>query len=127
MKNIFKKILINLLVILITAQLIKAVSWGGDLKILILAATVLALVNAFIKPFLKILFLPLNVITLGLFGWLINVVILYLTTVLVPGFSLHPFTLQLLNTTVNFQIISTYIFVSFFFSLIGSIVSWLIY
>jgi putative membrane protein len=53
---------------------------------LIIAGLVLTLLEKIIRPILKILFLPINVVTLGLFSLVINVFILYLATYFVPGF-----------------------------------------
>lgn len=50
------------------------------------ASVVLVLLNTLVRPILKILFLPINVITLGLFSVVINVVILWLAMYFVPGF-----------------------------------------
>ena len=55
---------------------------------LLLASIVLVILNSFIKPILKLLFLPINIITLGLFSVVINVVLLWLVTYLVPGFEI---------------------------------------
>lgn len=38
-----------------------------------------------LKPVLAIIFLPVNILTLGLLSWLVNVVILYLWTIFVPN------------------------------------------
>lgn len=56
---------------------------------LILAGLVLVLINKFLRPILKILFLPINIITLGLFSVVINVALLWLVTYLVPGFQIN--------------------------------------
>lgn len=53
---------------------------------LVLAGMVIGLLNLTIKPILKALFLPINLLTLGVFNWLINIGLLYLALWLVPGF-----------------------------------------
>ena len=52
----------------------------------LVAAVVLALVNALIKPIVKLLALPVTVLTLGLFGLVINAAMLYIVDWVVPGF-----------------------------------------
>jgi len=52
----------------------------------VLAAVVLALVNVIIKPIVKLLALPVTVLTLGLFGLVINAAMLYIVDWVVPGF-----------------------------------------
>lgn len=54
---------------------------------LIVAALLLGIVNAVIRPVILILTLPLTVLTLGLFILVVNGISLYLVAWLVPGFS----------------------------------------
>ena len=56
---------------------------------LIIAACVLGLVNAFVRPVVMLLTLPLTIITLGLFLLLVNAAMIGLTSVVVPGFHVH--------------------------------------
>ncbi len=51
-----------------------------------IAAVILGLINATIRPILVVLTLPLTVLTLGLFIFVINAVILLLVSSLTPGF-----------------------------------------
>lgn len=55
------------------------------------AAIVLGLANAFIRPALVFLTLPINVLTLGLFTWVINALIILLVAAIVPGFRVKGF------------------------------------
>ncbi|HVP38717.1 MAG TPA: phage holin family protein [Candidatus Saccharimonadales bacterium] len=50
-----------------------------------LAAVVLSLLNAILRPVLILLTLPINVLTLGLFVLVINAFLLWLTSVILPG------------------------------------------
>ncbi len=54
------------------------INFYGETEVLVLAGFVLGVLNYFIKPILKILTLPLQLLTLGLFSFIINVVIVYL-------------------------------------------------
>ncbi len=60
----------------------------GDWTTLVIASLVMVLVNKFVRPIVKLLFLPINVVTLGLFSVVINVALLWLVTYLVPGFQI---------------------------------------
>lgn len=51
----------------------------------VIAAVVLALVNAVIKPIVGLLSLPVTILTLGLFGLVINALMLYLVAFFVDG------------------------------------------
>ncbi len=57
----------------------------------LVAALVLGIINAVIKPVLIILTLPINIVTLGLFTFVINAVLIMLTSLLVPGFKVDNF------------------------------------
>jgi len=58
---------------------------------LAIAAAVLGLLNAIIRPILFVLTLPITVVTLGLFLLVLNAVMLELTAWLVPGFDINGF------------------------------------
>lgn len=55
------------------------------------AALVLGLLNAFLRPLILLLTLPVNILTLGLFTLLINAFMFYLASVLVKGFEISDF------------------------------------
>jgi putative membrane protein len=57
----------------------------------LLAAIVLGLINAFIRPLLWFLTAPLSVLTFGLFALVINALMIMLTSALVPGFEVKGF------------------------------------
>jgi len=58
---------------------------------LLIAALVLGVVNAIIRPIVIILSLPLNILTLGLLTLIINGLMLSITAGLVPGFGIASF------------------------------------
>lgn len=58
---------------------------------LAIAAAVLGLLNAIVKPILFVLTLPITVVTLGLFLLVLNAIMLELTAWLVPGFGIEGF------------------------------------
>ena len=57
----------------------------------LVAAIVLGLINAFIRPVLWFLTAPLSVLTFGLFALVINALMIMLTAALVPGFEVKGF------------------------------------
>lgn len=62
--------------VLVATQVVPGIecrSWGG----LLVATLLLGLLNAFVRPLLLLLSLPLVVVTLGLFLWVINAALLY--------------------------------------------------
>jgi putative membrane protein len=56
---------------------------------LILAAVLLGIVNAFVRPVVFVLTLPLTIITLGLFLLIVNAAMIGLVSMLLPGFQVH--------------------------------------
>lgn len=85
MRGIFKSFLFSLIAIFGAAKLIGGFSFSDDPAALILAAIILGAVNLFIKPLLKLVTLPLNLITLGSFSLLLNTALLYFIVQIVPG------------------------------------------
>ncbi len=73
------------LAIIITAKIIPEVSLAGGWAAFLLAA-VLAVINAVIRPLLILITLPINILTLGLFTFVINALMILLAGVLVSGF-----------------------------------------
>ncbi len=58
---------------------------------LIAASLVIGLLNTFIRPFLILLTLPINILTLGLFTLIINALLFYLASYIVKGFNVESF------------------------------------
>lgn len=70
------RIALNAVAVWLTFWLIDGLEWGGDLWALLGIAVILGLVNAFIRPVVKLLALPIRALTLGLFTLVINVVLM---------------------------------------------------
>lgn len=64
------------------------------------AALILALLNAIVRPVLFVLTLPLTVLTLGLFLFVLNAIVLSLAAALVPGFRILGFGTTLLASVL---------------------------
>lgn len=80
--------LLNGLALIITAYIIDGIYISGPLTAFI-ASLVLGIVNAIIRPIFLIFTLPLNLLTLGLFTFVINGIMLKLTAALVSGFEVN--------------------------------------
>ena len=83
------QILISLLLsgiaVLISAYILPGVRVDGFFTALVVAV-ILSVVNTFIRPFIVVLTLPINILTLGLFSLIINALMVMLVTKIVPGF-----------------------------------------
>jgi len=55
------------------------------------AAAALGILNALFRPILIVLTLPINILTLGLFTFLINALMLKMASGIIPGFEVHGF------------------------------------
>lgn len=60
-----------------------------DAETLVFAAVLLGLVNAFLRPVVVILTLPLTIVTLGLFLLIVNALMILLVSALLRGFEVH--------------------------------------
>lgn len=81
-------LILNVAALIITSKIVPGFVIEG-ISTAILAAIVLGLVNTFVRPFLVYLTAPINYVTLGLFTFVINALMLYLTTSIVPGFGVE--------------------------------------
>lgn len=77
--------LVNTIGLLVTAYLIPGIRFETYITALI-AALVLGIINAIIRPILLVLTLPINILTLGIFTLFINAFLFWLAARLVPGF-----------------------------------------
>lgn len=85
--------LVNFLGLWAAAQLmVGSISYEGNkMTVLVVAALVFSLVNAFVRPLIILLSLPAIVLTLGLFTFVVNAFMLYLVTLVYPSFHLRSF------------------------------------
>ncbi len=87
------KILIHLIVsalaIVVSAYLVPGI--GVTLVGSVVLAVVLGIINIFIKPVIKLITLPITIITLGLFSLVLNALFVILAAKIVPGFTVLGF------------------------------------
>jgi putative membrane protein len=88
--GILIRIVVNTLAIVIAAKTIPGTEVQGASSALI-AGLVLAIVNAVVRPILLFLTLPLTLLTLGLFLFVLNALCLWLTSAVVSGFEIYGF------------------------------------
>ena len=87
MKQLIAKILVNGAALMFTSNLIDGIYVDGWEAVFI-AAIILGIVNAVIRPLLLILTLPLNIFTLGLFTFVVNGLVLKTVAAVVSGFDI---------------------------------------
>lgn len=93
------RLVVNAAALWVAAQLVPGIVVTG-LTPLLLAALVLGLINAVVRPVLLILTLPLTLVTLGLFIFVLNAFCLWLTSRIVPGLDVQTFGAALLGALV---------------------------
>lgn len=116
--NLLKPFVATAITLAIISYMIPTVSFMHWTTILI-AAVIVTLLDKLVRPFLKMLFLPVNIVTLGLFSMVIHVGLLWLATYLVPGF--HIDNMSLLGYDLNqfFSLLVISIVLGFFQGVIG--------
>jgi putative membrane protein len=91
------RLIINAALLLIVSRLVPGLyveGWGSAF----IGAIVLGLVNFFVKPVMVVLTFPLTIVTMGLFLLVINALMLWLVSGLVPGIHLRDFGSALLGS-----------------------------
>ena len=101
------KIVLNTFTLWIVSYLIPGFVFENT-QSLIVAAVVVGVVNTFIKPVLQIIFIPLSIVTFGITAFLINVVLLWGVSFVVPGFEIESFFTAIIASVV-FSFVSLFL------------------
>jgi putative membrane protein len=109
MKHIFRSILVYSVAIAVTSLFLPGIDYGNRISTLLLTAVVMGISNTFIRPILNLILLPINIITLGLVGLLMNAIILFIVTLLVPDFNIIPFSITLGSNPIYLSLIWSYL------------------
>jgi putative membrane protein len=81
----------NAVALYVAAWLLPGVTYGDQWWTLLVAAAVFTVVNMWLRPVVRLLSLPLIILTLGLFLFVVNVLMLYVTDWLVGDFEIRSF------------------------------------
>jgi putative membrane protein len=73
------RLLINAAALWAATRLVSGISFDGDWRLLFVVALVFGVINVSVRPVLKVLTFPLLIITLGLFTFVLNALMLWLT------------------------------------------------
>jgi putative membrane protein len=131
-KKYLRLFLINFLALWLIGQLFSGVNFANGYQTIVLASLVLTLAGFIIKPLVGLLLLPVNLLTLGSFRWLINVITLWLVTLIVPQFKISGFLFTgfvykgFVVPAMFLNLFWVYVLVALIISLITSIILWLI-
>ena len=80
------RLLANIVGLWLAVQLVVGFQVSGGWKGYLIAGVLVALLNLLVKPILRTITLPLIVITLGLFGLVVNALLLWLAGQFIPGY-----------------------------------------
>lgn len=114
MTRIAGKLIINALALIVAALIVPrfrldlhdAAGNVGAINVVyvLLVAAVFAAINTFIRPIAKLASLPLNLLTLGLFGFVVNALLIVLLTFVVGELQTHPYALRLAAFPPNLSV-----------------------
>ena len=111
------RIFINAVAIWVTSLVLSGLSFEGNFLSLILVGLIFGLVNALIRPIVRLLTLPINILTLGLFTLVVNAFMLMLTAALSTSLNL---------TGGFFENFLTALLGAIIISIVSTVLSWLL-
>ncbi len=89
------KYIIKLLIVagafLVAAYFVEGIKVDSFWPAAVLAAFVLGVLNITVRPIIKLFSLPVTILTLGLFGLLINILVFWLITLIITGVTIEGF------------------------------------
>jgi putative membrane protein len=91
--------LILTVAIIIASYLLEGIHISGFFSAFF-AAAILGILNALFRPVLILLTLPINILSLGLFTFIINALMLKMVSGIIPGFEVHGFWTAILGSLV---------------------------
>ncbi|GGJ03964.1 membrane protein [Alicyclobacillus cellulosilyticus] len=94
------RLLLNAVALLIVAAILPGIEVHGVLSAIV-AALILGVVNTFVGSLLRIVSLPITVLTFGLFTFVINALCFWLAAALTPGFVVHGFLAALVGALLT--------------------------
>lgn len=90
MSGLLVRWIVSAIALYLTSSVVRGIEIRG-VGPLLLAAAVIGIINAFVRPVVLLLTLPISVVTLGLFVLVVNAAMLALASTFVPGFEVHGF------------------------------------
>lgn len=131
MKYLIRVFMFHCFSLWFVSQILPALAITGGWQVLLFAGFILSLLMLLVAPILKILFIPINMITFGLLSWFIDVIVIYLLTVSVsdvsvrawtfPGASAGGFIIPSIQFSYIISLILVSLAVSFFVNLLHDI------
>lgn len=131
MKSLLRHIFLNYLVIYLTDLIYPGFTVLSNFKTLLTAAVIWLLLNKIVKPIIKLLLLPINLITLNLFSWAIGFLTLFLLQVFADGVNISSYSFPgfisggFAIPAFHLNIFLSYLVTSIFLNSIHTSITWL--
>ena len=111
-KKIFLGVLLNGVALYAVSLVLTDLHYSGGIRFFIIGGLIIGFLNAFIKPLMKILALPLIFLTVGLFSWVINIIIFWLTVQATNAINISGVSVQIGSSL-------TYVLAAFVFTVVN--------
>ncbi len=129
--RIIVAVIVNAIALFLTIQIVPGLDWPGkfstgqDIVALIAVAIIFGLVNTFLRPIVRLVSLPVNLATLGLFGIVLNGLLFLLVALLANAVGIE-FTVGGFPPDFSFQTITAALAGSIVVSVVGAILGLLV-
>lgn len=131
MKSLLRSFLSHTVALYLIITYIPGIQLKGGVEILLGAGVILAGLMTFVRPAVKIITLPINILTLGIFSGFVNVLILFLLTRFIDQLSIQAWTFSRFEyqgfviPETQISTFWTYVLVSSIISVITNALNWL--
>lgn len=132
MKRILRHFVINSVTIYLVSNIASGLVFDKGIETILMTGLGLTIMSLIAKPIINMLMLPINLITFGIFRWVSAVAVLYLVSLVVPGFKILGFAFGGYSSvwvdvpSLALTGILALLAFSFLHSLISSFIYWLI-
>jgi putative membrane protein len=126
MKHLLRKIITSAFSLYLTSLLIPQFSLPNAPREFVLLAIVFMFAQLIIKPIVKMLLLPLTVLTFGLIGAFADVIVLYLVDFALPKMSVGTVALNLWGTQITFKGVLAYITIALVLQITHTLIKWVV-
>lgn len=116
LKKILLGVVLNGLALFLVTKLVADLQYTGGFMFFVIAGTIIGVLNTFVKPLMKLLSFPVVLLTAGLFSFVINVIIFWLTVKVVNG-------IHFSDVTMTVTSVWTY----FIAALVFGIINWVLH
>lgn len=131
MKGLLKNTIYYAVALYLLQLVFSGVIIHGGVAVYLTSGFILSILMFVCSPLFKLVTLPLNIATFGIFTFVINALILYILTVIVPQISIQAFKwngatfMGFVVPTLYFNVFFAYIVSALFISLVVSFIKWL--